>query len=232
MTKTVVITGAARGLGLALLRAYRAQGDAVVGGCRRPETADALRSLGAEVVQLDMADAASISGFARAVGARPVDILINCAGIDPRDAGAPENARSALDLSGEQFDRVMRVNVTGPLLLVQELVGGLRAAKGKVVNISSQIGSMEVARTIGRDVAYAASKAALNMVTIKQSQVLSTDGVTVIAMHPGWLKTDMGGAGAALDPDETAPLILATIDSLSPEQTGQFLRWDGSAHPW
>jgi NAD(P)-dependent dehydrogenase (short-subunit alcohol dehydrogenase family) len=232
MTKTVVITGAARGLGLSLARAYRAQGDVVIGGCRRPETADLLRSLGAEAVQLDTADAASIASFAQAVGQRPVDILINCAGIDARDSGATEAARSALDLTGEQFDRVMRVNVTGPLLVVQALAAGLRAAKGKLINISSQIGSMEVAQTMGRDVAYAASKAALNMVTIKQSQVLSPSGVTVIAMHPGWLKTAMGGAAAALDPDETAPLIVATIESLTIADTARFLRWDGTTHPW
>lgn len=232
MTKNVVVTGANRGLGLSLARAYVAEGHHVFGGCRAPESADPLRALGAEAMRFDAADFASIDLFAEAIGNRPVDTVINCAGVDARAFGADDTNRGALTISAEHFEAVMRVNVTGPLLLVERLSGKLRASEGTVVNISSQIGSLAIAHTMSRDVSYAASKAALNMVTAKQAQAFAADGVTVITMHPGWLRTDMGGPNAALDPDDTARQIYATIEGLTPAQNGQFLRWDGTVHPW
>jgi NAD(P)-dependent dehydrogenase (short-subunit alcohol dehydrogenase family) len=230
--KTVVITGANRGLGLCLAGVYAGRGDVVIGGCRRPADATKLASIGAEVLAVDMSDPASIASFSAAIGSRPVDVLINCAGIDARNVGAEDTERGPLVVTAEQFEAVMRVNVTGPVMLVQGLADSLRAAKGTVINISSQVGSLEVGQKIGRDVAYNSSKAALNMVTIKQAQALQEDGVTVIAMHPGWLRTDMGGSSADLDPAETATQIVATIASLTAGQTGHFLRWDGTTHPW
>ncbi len=232
MTKNVVVTGANRGLGLSLARAYIAVGHHVFGGCRKPDSADALRSLGAEVLRFDAADFASIDAFADALGERRVDTVINCAGVDARAFGANDTNRSALMISAEHFEAVMRVNVTGPLLLVERLSDKLRASEGTVVNISSQIGSLAIAHTMSRDVSYAASKAALNMVTANQAQAFAADGVTVITMHPGWLRTDMGGPNAALDPDDAARQIYATIEGLTPAQNGQFLRWDGTVHPW
>ena len=232
MTKNVVVTGANRGLGISLARAYIAEGNHVFGGCRTPESADALRALGAEAMRFDAADFASIDAFAEAIGDRPVDTVINCAGVDARAFGANDTNRGALTISAEHFEAVMRVNVTGPLLLVERLSERLRASEGTVVNISSQIGSLAIAHTMSRDVSYAASKAALNMVTAKQAQAFATDGVTVITMHPGWLRTDMGGPNAALDPDDTARQIYATVEGLTPAQNGQFLRWDGTVHPW
>jgi NAD(P)-dependent dehydrogenase (short-subunit alcohol dehydrogenase family) len=232
MTKTVVITGANRGLGLALTQAYLAQGDVVIGGCRNPATAQALRAAGAELFPLDVSDFASIDAFAAALGDRRLDVLVNCAGVDARAFGADDSVRGALTISTEHFESVMRVNVTGPLLLVERLSGALRAARGTVVNISSQIGSFEVAQKIGRDVSYAASKTALNMVTLKQAQAMVSDGVIVIALHPGWLRTDMGGAAADLDPSDAAKQIVATIEGLTPAHNGSFLRWDGTVHPW
>ncbi len=232
MTKNVVITGANRGLGLALARAYAGQGHNVIGGCRNPAAATELASLGVEVHRFDASDFASIDSFAEALGARPVDVLFNCAGVDARAFGANDTNRSALTISAEHFEAVMRVNVTGPLLLVERLSDALLAAKGTVVNISSQIGSLTIAQKMSRDVSYAASKAALNMVTAKQAQAYAGEGVTVITMHPGWLRTDMGGASADLDPNDAANQIMATVGSLTPDQNGQFVRWDGTVHPW
>jgi NAD(P)-dependent dehydrogenase (short-subunit alcohol dehydrogenase family) len=116
--------------------------------------------------------------------------------------------------------------------MVQGLASNLRAAGGKVINISSQVGSIAVAEKIGKDAAYTTSKAALNMLTVKQSQVLSPDGVTVIAMHPGWVRSEMGGPTADLDPADSASAIVNVVDTLGVNQTGSFLRWDGSVHPW
>ena len=229
---TVVITGANRGLGLALAQRYSSTGAHVIGGCRRPDDAHALRQSGAEIHALDTSSDESIVSFAAAIGDRPVDVLINNAGIDARAVGADDDARGALDVTAEQFLAVISVNLVGPMRLVQCLVGNLRAAHGTVANISSQVGSMEVAQRIGRDVSYNSSKAALNMLTIKQSQAFRADGVIVVCMHPGWVRSDMGGKGADIEPAESASGIARTLDKLTIDDTGSFLRWDGSVHPW
>jgi NAD(P)-dependent dehydrogenase (short-subunit alcohol dehydrogenase family) len=229
---TVVVTGANRGLGLALVQQYTAAGADVIAGCRHPDTAGALKETKAEVHPLDMSSEASIAAFAAAVGDRPVNLLINNAGIDAKALGADDAMRGALDITAEQFRGVFDVNVVGPLLLVQQLAANLRAAQGKVANISSQVGSFVVAQRIGRDVAYTASKAALNMVTVKQSQVLRADGVTVICLHPGWVRSDMGGKGADLEPSEAAAGIARVLDAVTIADTGSFFNWDGTVHPW
>lgn len=229
---TVVITGANRGLGLALAQQYAATGAHVVGGCRNPATADQLRATGAEVHPLDMASEASIASFAAALGDRPVDLLINNAGIDAQALGAEDGRRGALDITTDQFRGVIEVNVVGPLHLVQLLAANVRAVQGKIANISSQVGSFVDAQRIGRDVAYTSSKAALNMVTLKQSQVLKSDGVTVICLHPGWVRSDMGGRGADLEPSEAANGIALVLDKVTIADTGSFYNWDGTIHPW
>jgi NAD(P)-dependent dehydrogenase (short-subunit alcohol dehydrogenase family) len=229
---TVVITGANRGLGLALAQHYTAEGAHVIGGCRNPVQAGDLQSTGAEVQPLDTSSEASLLAFANAVGDRPVDLLINNAGIDAKALGADDAMRGALDITAEQFRGVFDVNVVGPLLLVQQLAANLRAMHGKVANISSQVGSIVVAQRIGRDVAYTSSKAALNMVTVKQSQVLRAGGVTVICFHPGWVRSDMGGKGADLEPSEAAAGIARVLDTVTIDDTGSFFNWDGTVHPW
>ena len=228
----VVITGANRGLGLALAQQHTGQGATVIGGCRNPTAAIELSRTGAEVHHLDTASSESIASFAEAVGGRPVDLLYNNAGIDARAVGAEDGARGALDLTEKQFRSVLDVNLLGPWLMVKALVDNVRAAAGIIVNVSSQVGSIEVAHTIGRDISYSTSKAALNMVTLKQSQVLRSQGVTVIALHPGWMRSDMGGPTAALDPSDSAASIAKLVDGLTIDQTGSFFKWDGSIHPW
>jgi NAD(P)-dependent dehydrogenase (short-subunit alcohol dehydrogenase family) len=229
---TVVISGANRGLGLALSKRYLALGVHVIGGCRNPSAATELTRAGAEVVELDTGSGASIAAFAAAVGDRPVDVLYNNAGIDARAVGAEEAARGALDLTEAQFRAVIDVNVTGPMLMVQALAPNLISAVGKVVNVSSQVGSIEVAHRMGSDIAYTTSKAALNMLSLKQSQALRPKGVSVIALHPGWLRSEMGGSRADLEPADAAESIVDVVDHITLEQSGTFLRWDGSAHPW
>jgi NAD(P)-dependent dehydrogenase (short-subunit alcohol dehydrogenase family) len=229
---TVVITGANRGLGLALTQCYTEAGAQVIGGCRRPAEAIELAATGAEVHPLDMSSADSIASFAAAIGERPVDVLVNNAGIDAREMGADDGSRGALAITREQFLGVYEVNVVGPLQLVQLLAPNLRAAKGKVANISSQVGSFEVAKRIGRDVAYASSKTALNMVTLKQAQAFRDDGVVVICMHPGWVRTSMGGPSADVDPGDAAAGVARVIDEATLDDSGSFFRWDGSTHPW
>jgi NAD(P)-dependent dehydrogenase (short-subunit alcohol dehydrogenase family) len=229
---TVVITGANRGLGLALAQLYAGQGATVIGGCRNPAAADQLRDSGAEVHQLDTGSGESIAAFAGHIGDRPVDLLYNNAGIDARAVGAEETARSALELTEAQFRAVLDVNLIGPFLLVKALAANLGAAAGTVVNVSSQVGSIEVAHRIGSDAAYTTSKAALNMLTLKQSQVLRPKGVTVIALHPGWVRSEMGGPRASLEPADAASSIVGMVGHLTLDHTGSFLQWDGTVHPW
>lgn len=231
MTERVVVTGANRGLGLELTRLHVSRGDEVWAGCRRPDDAAELRSLTDHVSQVDMASDESITRFADALGPAPIDILYNNAGIDSRALGIDDGARDVLQLSGDDFLAVMRVNAVGPMLLTRALLDRLRAsANSRVINVSSQAGSMEVAHTLGRDVGYTASKAALNMVSVRQSVHLND--VIVIALHPGFLKTDMGGARADLPTEEGAAGIVALVDKLTLDDSGTFLRWDGSVHPW
>ena len=100
------------------------------------------------------------------------------------------------------------------------------------MNVTSQVGSMEVAHTIGRDIGYVSSKAALNMISVRQSVHLRDAGIVVIALHPGHLKTDMGGERADLTTAEGATGILALVDGLTMADSGTFRRWDGTVHPW
>jgi NAD(P)-dependent dehydrogenase (short-subunit alcohol dehydrogenase family) len=228
----VVISGANRGLGLALASAMASVGHEVIGGCRSPKDATDLAAVATDVFPLDMESEASIAEFGAAVVAGgAVDVLINNAGLDAGAFGVASSDRDVLTLSVDHFNRQMTVNAVGPMLLTRALVPALGQGS-KIVNVTSQIGSMVVAQRIGRDIGYAASKAALNMITVKLAVRLKDDGVTVVALHPGYLRTDMGGAGADLDPVATAAQIAGLIDGWTLADTGKFYRWDGSEHPW
>ena len=109
----------------------------------------------------------------------------------------------------------------------------LRAGRdAMVINVSSQLGSMALAQTMGADTVYNVSKAALNMLSLKTATAVRDDGIGVVMIHPGWVRTDMGGPSAALTVDESANAIVDTIESLSIEDSGRFIRWDGTDHPW
>jgi NAD(P)-dependent dehydrogenase (short-subunit alcohol dehydrogenase family) len=233
MTERVVITGANRGLGLELSRIYASRGDEVWAGCRRPKEADELRGLTRHVLELDMAAEKSIQRFADALGPEPIDILYNNAGIDARALGVDDGRRDVLQLGAEHFLDVMRVNAVGPMLLARAVLDRLEASDNpRIVNVSSQVGSMEVAHTIGRDVGYTSSKAALNMISVRQSVHLRDAGVIVVAVHPGFLKTDMGGERAELPTVDGARGVIDLVDGLTEADSGTFRRWDGSVHPW
>jgi NAD(P)-dependent dehydrogenase (short-subunit alcohol dehydrogenase family) len=231
--ETVVITGANRGLGLELAKAFAARGHTVIGGCRTPAAADELQVVTPHVHAVDTGDERSIADFVAAVGDQPVDVLVNNAGLSAEGLGAGPDERDVLVLSPERFMGQMRINALGPMLLARELLPALRrSGRPRIVNISSQVGSMIVGSRIGRDVGYSASKAALNMVTVKLAWRLGDEGVIAVSIHPGYLRTAMGGANADLDPTEAAVQITDLIAGLTMEQSGRFLRWDGSEHPW
>lgn len=202
-----------------------------------PGVSTALRDTGvlAGVVELDLGDEASIVAALGALSANidHLDVLVNCAGLDARAYGAPADDRGPFDVEAAAFTEVIRINTTGPMIVTREALPLLRAASSAVVvNVSSQLGSMHVAATKGRDTAYCVSKAALNMWSVKAAEHLRSEGIAVVMMHPGWVQTDMGGSTASLTAFESASSMTATIGDLSLADSGRFLQWNGTDHPW
>ncbi|MBX3218156.1 MAG: SDR family oxidoreductase [Labilithrix sp.] len=218
---TFLVTGCGRGVGLALTKALLARGDRVIGSLRGGEAP--LTHERFELVRFDVRDRAAILAAASSVRG-PVDVLVNNAGII-----GPRTPALAMDF--DAFAETLDINVLGALRVVQAFLPHLREApEAKVLTISSQLGSMAYP---GSDrIAYRASKAALNKLMQGLALDLAADGIAVLTAHPGWVRTDMGGAGADIAPDESAAGLLALVDRLTLETTGRFLDWDGSPRPW
>ncbi len=234
--RTIAITGANRGLGLALTKRHAEAGDRVFAGCRRPDDSEDLRALPRVTpVPLDVTSAASIRAFAAAVtlGADHVDVLINNAGSNATAFGGDAAHSGVLELDAEHFRAQMEVNAIGPMLVSRALLDLLRkSGHGRIVNISSQLGALTLGAQMRRDIGYNASKAALNMITAALAGTLEAEGVMAVAIHPGWVQTDMGGSAAPLTASESAAAIFDTVSGLSAADSGRFLTWDGSPHPW
>ncbi|RYH01113.1 SDR family oxidoreductase [Salipiger sp. IMCC34102] len=214
---TTLITGANRGVGRAMFDLLAETGDEVIGTHRAAPEGHFLR--------LDVTDPGSIRAMASDFGDRPLDLLVCNAGIFEDRGMALENEYPA-DLWARQF----AVNVTGVFLCVQALLPNLRAAKGKVAIISSQMGSSEIAS--GGSYIYRASKAAAVNLGRNLAVDLKEDGIAVGIYHPGWVQTDMGGARAAITPDTSAAGLIARFGELSVDTTGAFCTFDGTPHPF
>jgi NAD(P)-dependent dehydrogenase (short-subunit alcohol dehydrogenase family) len=218
----VVITGGNRGIGLHLAGLYAEAGDQVVLGIRRPEDAP---SLPGTVLPLDVGESGSVASFATALAGRSVDILINNAGVLGPDR------QSALEMDFEGFIQTLNVNTLGPLRVTQALLPNLRSAEqAKVVILTSRMGSLSYAKS--NRVAYRASKAAANKVTQCLATDLAQEEIAVAAVHPGWVRTDMGGPSADIAPEESALGVKAVIAGLSAAATGRFWNFDGSSLAW
>lgn len=223
---TVLITGASRGIGLEFARQYRAAGWHTIAACRKPGDAKALAGVGAEVRALDVTDAKQIQALAAGLAGRPIDVLINNAGVyGPREVVQGQ-------VPADAWSEVFRVNTIAPRALSESLLANVAASGRKtIVAISSGMGSL--AKTdVGRAYIYRSSKAALNMAMRTLAFEVRERGVTVALFHPGWVKTDMGTKDAPLTPTESVTAMRATIDRLTPEQTGQFFNYDGQTLPW
>lgn len=233
LVRQCLITGANRGLGLALSRELLQRGARVLACCRDPEAATELTALAAEhadrlqIEPLDVTDDAAVAALSQRLGRhlRRLDLLVHNAGIL---------------VSGERFGNVrsddlarsFAVNASAPLLLTQALAGLLQHGhQPRVLCISSQLGSITQSNAF-RTVSYAMSKAAMNMAVKRLDGELCQHGITVMAMHPGWLKTRMGGDSATLDPATSARMILDQIARTTPEDGGKFLAYDGTTLPW
>jgi len=237
-----LVTGANRGLGLEFVRQLLARGDRVVATCRQPGKATELNALAGEypgrlhVLPLDVADPKTHVRLATELPlvsgeAGKLDLLVNNAGVLH---------------SGERFGRVnadlledsFRTNALGPFLLAQALAGQLADADpalgrrgATIANISSELGSITDAGRFGTP-SYCISKAAQNMATAQLASALRERGIAVVALHPGWVRTEMGGKDATLPATESVRGLLAVIDALDIEASGRFLDWRGEALPW
>ena len=223
---TVLITGANRGIGLEFARQYAADGWAVVAGCRRPDEATELRAIaGVEVHAVDVAEPTEVDSFASAVGDRPLDLVIANAGVYGGDG------QTLGDIDYEAFDRTLRVNLFGPLRIAEAFRANLETARGKLVAITSQMGSVDDNK-MGGFIAYRASKAGLNAAWKSVALALSPKGVIAMVMHPGWVATDMGGRQAPTTPEQSVSGMRGIIAALGPDDAGTFRAFDGRILPW
>ena len=210
----ILITGTGRGIGAGLAAAFRARGDRVTGTRRT--------GAGPDDLPMDLRDPASIRAAATAYGARPLDLLVCCAGVYPESRSEPLDTGYAPGLWAEGF----AVNVTGAFLTVQAFLTNLRrAAAPKIAFIASQMGSS--ARAPGGSYIYRASKAAMINLGRNLAADLGPEGIALGIYHPGWVRTDMGGPGADIGVAEAIPALLARLDALSLSTSGTFEGWDG-----
>lgn len=224
--KRVLVTGSARGLGLALARQLSDAGADVIAACRDVARAQAVLPAGTAVVPYDAEDPSSIAALAERIGPEPLDMLIN-------NAAMRGDAGGLATLEADGFLKEMRVNTLGPLLTVKALLPALRRSSSRiVVNISSRAGSMTEGLEAEGDYAYRCSKAALNMASAKLAFDLGPEGFTVLALHPGWVKTEMGGPEAEVDVGASAAGLLRVIAGSAAADNGSFRSYDGTPIAW
>ncbi|HVU13807.1 MAG TPA: SDR family oxidoreductase [Phototrophicaceae bacterium] len=236
----ILITGANRGIGLELAREYLQRPDTLIfATCRHPEQAAALRALAQSsrviILSLDVTDRASIDAAIQQIAAQVdgLELLYNNAGIYP-DGVFPQASRSSNFgyLEAEAMLEVFQVNTISPVIVTQAAASLLREGhSARVINLSSDAGSIGT-RPDGGNYSYPASKAALNMMTRCLAADFRRDGVIVVSVHPGWIRTDMGSDQAPLAPEETIPSLIRVIDGLTRNDSGEFFNWDGKRIAW
>jgi NAD(P)-dependent dehydrogenase (short-subunit alcohol dehydrogenase family) len=219
----VLVIGASRGIGLELVRQYRAEGVRVTATARDDTGLQALTSLGAEALRVDVARMASVSGLAWQIDGEAFDLVVVNAGVyGPR-------LRTLDTPTDADFDQVMHTNALGPMRVIPQLLDAL-APGARVVFLSSVMASLGGRQqTIGW--LYAASKAALNSV-MKDVSLALADRATCIAVHPGWVRTAMGGPQGQLSVEDSVTSLRATFARLGPADNGSFLNHDGTPLPW
>jgi len=219
----ILITGANRGLGLEFVRQYAADGWRVIGTVRDPLSGRAASDAGAEVYVADVSDPNSIQRLKGGLGDLELDIVLNNAGIygEKQSFGA---------VDADAFMKTIRTNTLGPLKMAEAFAGNLVGRK-IIASVSSLMGSI-AENTSGNWYGYRASKAALNMVMKGLSLDLKEQGVTAIALSPGWVRTDMGGPDAPLDAPTAVAGMRAVLAKVSLNDSGKFFHFDGRELPW
>ncbi len=228
---TALITGANRGLGFEFCKQFLNKKYQVYACCRNINNATELQKLKSishnqlEIIPLDVEAEESINLLNNHIKHQPIDILINNAGIFT-------DYESDNHLIAKTWQKFFMINSIAPYLITQKLLENCRASdQKKIINITSGLGSIKQNTEGGYD-PYRASKAALNAITKSLAIENSSNNIIVIAMSPGWVRTDMGGAGAPLSPEEAVSGIIKQIDKLTAEDTGKFYSYDGRELPW
>ena len=228
---SILITGTNRGIGLEFVKHYLKNNEKVIATCRNRNSAKDLLELknttsNLSLLELDVSKPNSIDEFTSKIANQPIDTFINNAGVfGPRNIEFGNfNAKEWLD--------VFNINTIAPLLITQKILKNLRLGKNKkLVFISSKVGSIED-NTGGGMYIYRASKTALNQVIKSLSIDLKEENFIVVALHPGWVQTDMGGSNALIDTKTSVKGMTEAIDNLTSKNSGKFYNYDGSAIPW
>jgi NAD(P)-dependent dehydrogenase (short-subunit alcohol dehydrogenase family) len=228
---TILITGANRGIGLELTEQFAEDGWQVLACCRNPADAGQLQALSKrdlviELHALDVTNYEQMAALADQLGHRPIDILLSNAGIyGSKGVGFGE-------VDAQEWRQVLEVNTIAPLMLVQTFVEQVAASQHKLVAvISSKVGSI-ADNSSGGSYIYRSSKTAVNQVVKSLSIDLAGRDITVISLHPGWVKTDMGGTNAEISTDESVSGLKSILQSAGLAQSGQFLEFNGNSIPW
>lgn len=226
----VLITGTNRGIGLEFVEQFLARGDSVFATCRNPSKADALQSLAAQnsnlkVLELDVSQAASMMAFPEQLQGAAIDIFVNNAGVyGSRDGFGKLDAQVWAD--------VFQVNSTAPVILTQVLADNLsRGGLKKLVYLTSKMGSIADNKGGGSYI-YRSSKAALNAAIKSLAVDLSGEGFSFGLLHPGWVRTDMGGPNGLIDTRTSVTGLMDVIDNLNLENSGSFFNYDAAIIPW
>ena len=228
----ILITGAARGLGYELAKQFGEAGHRVYATTRSPEKADKLNQVAASsggkvtVHRMDVGDGASVKACAADLAGRPIDILINNAGV----WGGLET-QTFQNMDYENWAYEFNIMAMGPFRVCQAFLPNVLASEGrKIVTMTSQTAAAAYDHVIGYS--YASAKAGLNRLMTGLAQELGGQGVTVTLVHPGWIRTEMAGPVADLDPPDAARDVAKLILSLTPADNGKWLKWTGDVHPW
>lgn len=219
--KTVLVTGANRGIGLAFVQHYQQRGDRVIAICRQSSTE--LQHSGAQIIEgIDVSDAEAVASLGKRLAGVTIDILINNAGILRDERLGDIDYRTVL----EQFE----VNAIGPLRVTEALLDNL-AEGAKVALITSRMGSI-ADNTSGGRYGYRMSKVALNMAGMSLAKDLAPRGIAVALLHPGYVQTAMVGFGGDISADASAQRLMERIDQLTLESSGSFWHSNGEVLPW
>ncbi|WP_261817743.1 SDR family oxidoreductase [Vibrio gallicus] len=225
-----LITGANRGLGLEFVQQYLSKGWRVLAACRDPENATSLNKLAqngnVEILQLDVTDETSINQLGAVLTGQAIDHLVLNAGVLGTECSTLGN------MTQVNWLEVLNINTVAPALLIQMLYNNVASSEHKtIVGISSRVASIGDNGS-GNMYSYRTSKAALNQILVSAARNLSQYGIKTLAVHPGWVKTDMGGEDATFTPQQSVSGIIHQAQSLTLEQSGSFKVFDGSNIEW
>ena len=227
----ILITGTNRGIGLELTRQFAADGWQVIACCRNPDQADSLKELSEqysaiELHALDVTDYAQMTALSEQLNGRAIDVLLSNAGIYGPKSLVFGNVDPKI------WREVFEVNTIAPMMLVQAFVEQVAASQRKLVGIiSSKVGSI-ADNGSGGSYIYRSSKTAVNQVVKSLSIDLAGRGVSVLSLHPGWVMTDMGGPNAEISTSDSVAGLKSILQAAGPEQSGQFIEYNGAAIPW